>query len=152
MRTETLRPHNNTKKLRYWPVQTAPHRWKHLCFALFYLTIILHIHLFAVLSLYRKGVIHILALSEMVWVVGLEPTSLVNPNHAVYQLTYTQIFGVSRTSADFHAWSLPFPLMLYEAPTLNPSALCRLCTDTGKHLGDFIFTFVAPILEGYLGI
>ena len=83
---------------------------------------------------------------------GTRTHSLVTPNHAVYQLTYTQIFGVSRTSADFHAWSLPFPLMLYEAPTLNPSALCRLCTDTGKHLGDFIFTFVAPILEGYLGI
>ena len=100
----------------------------------------------------KKDVFRRLSSGILVPRMGLEPTSLVNPNHAVYQLTYTQIFGVSRTSTDFHAWSLPFPLMLYEAPTLNPSALCRLCTDTGKHLGDFIFTFVAPILEGYLGI
>nr|DAN98329.1 MAG TPA: hypothetical protein [Caudoviricetes sp.] len=40
--------------------------------------------------------------------------------------------------------------MLYEASTLNPSALCRLCTDTGKHLGDFIF--LPSLLQSSKGI
>jgi len=31
----------------------------------------------------------------------------------------------------------------------NPYTLCRLCSDTEKHLGGFVFSIVAPILDGY---
>lgn len=47
---------------------------------------------------------------------------------------------VFRTSADFHAWLLPLsPGKPHGERTINPSALCRLCSDTGKHSGDFVF-------------
>ena len=39
------------------------------------------------------------------------------------------LIEVFRTSANFHSWW-----------TSNPFALCRLCSDTEKHLGDFIYT------------
>ena len=36
------------------------------------------------------------------------------------------------------------------ASTHNTCTLCRLFSDTEKHSGDFIFTIVAPALDGYL--
>ena len=78
--------------------------------------------------------------------VGLEPTSLVNPNHAVYQLTYTQIFGVFRTSAYFHAWSLPFPQMLYRGTEPKP-LLYVGCVLIPKNILMTLFYFVASVLE-----
>lgn len=39
---------------------------------------------------------------------------------------------------------------LQRASTHNTCTLCRLFSDTEKHSGDFIFTIVAPALDGYL--
>ena len=67
--------------------------------------------------------------------------------HMVDQL---KIEGFSCYCAFPHLVLTDPSFQLQRASTHNTCTLCRLFSDTEKHSGDFIFTIVAPDLDGYL--
>ena len=67
--------------------------------------------------------------------------------HVVDQL---KIEGFSCYCAFPHLVLTDPSFQLQRASTHNTCTLCRLFSDTEKHSGDFIFTIVAPALDGYL--
>ena len=70
----------------------------------------------------------------------------------LYHLSYSGIYVVFRTSADFHASSdYPISNCYTEKLTTNASALCRLSPDTEKHPGGFILLCCSSP-QSYLGV